>query len=118
MNSARGRLRTILHSGLYDPIRELLKEAICPEKKNVLWAYLTALERTIAWPLEIHGPKQGIMTLLSLIEGLRYIDPHPNKDTCTDNSCGMDFRQVAKNAAARTKRYFDGLCLGRTVLLD
>lgn len=108
----------MLHIVLYDPIRELLNEAICAEKKSVLWAYFTALERTNAWPLEIHGPKQGIMTLLSRIEGLRYIDPHPAKDPYVDHSCGMDFSKVAKIAAARTKRYFDGLCLGRTIFLE
>lgn len=52
LNAARGRLKSILHRKLYDCVDTLLQYATCHLRKDVLWGYFTALNKTESWPLE------------------------------------------------------------------
>ena len=64
INAARGRLKTILHRGLYDPVDRMLAEATCPYREKVLWQYFKALTETGAWPIESGPGKCGMRVLL------------------------------------------------------
>ena len=111
MNAARGRLKSILHRQLYDCVDELLGYAQCKFRKDVLWGYFTALNRTRSWPLERFAKRYSIQQLLDNLEAFNYDDPHP-KQPCWDYSCGQDFTWVVTKAIEVTGSHFEGLCLG------
>lgn len=115
LNAARGRLKSILHRALYDCVDVLLKHAVCNLRKDVLWGYFTALNRTMSWPLERFAKRYSMQQLLENLEAFDYADPHPYRG-CTDDSCGQDFTMVVGSAIDVTGTFFDGLCLGRSLL--
>ena len=115
INAARGRLKSVLHRELYDCVDELLGYARCELKKDVLWGYFTALNRTKSWPLERYAKRYSIQQLLDNLEEFDYEDPHPTH-TCWDHSCGQDFTWVVNKAIQVTSSQFDGLCLGELPL--
>lgn len=89
MNAARGRLKSILHRQLYECVDILLENATCKLRKDVLWGYFTALNKTKSWPLERYAKRYSIQELLENLEEFEYSDPHPHR-TCADYSCGQD----------------------------
>lgn len=97
MNAARGRLKSILHRQLYECVDILLENATCKLRKDVLWGYFTALNKTKSWPLERYAKRYSIHELLENLEEFEYADPHPHH-TCTDDSCGQDFTMVVGRA--------------------
>lgn len=111
MNAARGRLKSILHRKLYDCVDELLSFATCQLRKDVLWGYFFALNRTRSWPLERWAKVYSIHELLENLEAFEYEDPHPYH-RCRDRYCGQDFTLVVRRAINHTGSHFDGLCLG------
>ena len=115
MNAARGRLKSVLHRRLYDCVDVLLESATCDLRKDVLWGYFTALNRTQSWPLERFASRYSIQELLENLEAFEYADPHPYR-TCTDYCCGQDFTMVVRKAIKITGSLFDGLCLGKAHL--
>ena len=131
MNAAKGRLRTILHSKLYEPVRVLLDE--CPNDwthsrlyeparvladefrcdcdHTILYMYLKALHKTGVWPLEDFGHKLSMSCILNQLKGF---SAHFGRFQCTE--CGMrtatsSYASGVSRAVANTKEYFDGLCL-------
>jgi hypothetical protein len=50
MNAARGRLKSVLHRQLYECVDGLLGFANCELRKDVLWGYFSALNKTESWP--------------------------------------------------------------------
>jgi hypothetical protein len=115
LNAARGRLKSILHRQLYDCVDVLLESAHCELRKDVLWGYFTALNKTQSWPLERFASRFSIQELLENLEAFDYVDPHPHR-TCKDFCCGQDFNIVVRKAIDVTGSHFDGLCLGRRPL--
>ena len=85
----------------------------------VLWAYLTALDKTKAWPQETEGTKRSVNELLALLcefEYDKFDDPHPDDEPCTDKyNCDVNFNRVVTEAINLTRTQFDGLCLGKIV---
>jgi hypothetical protein len=114
LNAARGRLKSILHRQLYTCVDGLLEYATCRLRKDVLWGYFTALNKTESWPLERYAKRYSIQQLLGNLEGFDYTDPHPQR-TCSDDSCGQDFTMVVGGAIDVTSSHFDGLCLGERI---
>lgn len=117
MNAARGRLKSILHRQLYECVDILLENATCKLRKDVLWGYFTALNKTKSWPLERYAKRYSIHELLGNLEEFEYADPHPHR-TCADLSCGRDFTMVVDRAMDITGSHFDGLCLGEAMSDD
>ena len=114
LNAAKGRLKTILHRGLYDPIDNLLKRAKCGCKEKTLYAYELALSNTGVWPLETAFLRKSMNEILSKLGGF----PRPNTRVpymCHD--CSIDFGNTVRKAVEDTRGYFDGLCLGKLDLL-
>jgi hypothetical protein len=114
MNAARGRLKSILHRQLYQCVDILLEHAKCQLRKDVLWGYFTALNKTKSWPLERYAKRYSMQKLLENLEEFEYTDPHPHL-TCSDDSCGQDFTMVVGRAIDATDSHFDGLCLGERI---
>lgn len=76
------------------------------------------MEDTDAWPMESEGNKMSVQELLSLLgefEYDKYDDPHPDDELCTDRLYyGLD--GVVTRAINDTRKQFDGLCLGKTIV--
>lgn len=107
LNAAKGRLKTVLHRALYNPIDKLLKLANCPCKAETLFAYELALSNTGAWPLEsafLNNSVHEIVNKLDMFE----IKNLPQR--CHD--CGYNYAEAVRKAVDDARRYFDGLCLG------
>ena len=113
LNAARGRLKTILHRGLYRPIDELLRLATCGSKADVLYGYEEALTETGAWPLETAYLRQSINDILSKLDD--FTDPTVSISLeCTCSHCRFGFCDVVSKAVFDTRAYFDGLRLGKS----
>ena len=112
LNAAKGRLKTILHRGLYAPIDGLLKHARCRDKANVLYAYEQSLSNSGAWPLETGFLNNSVDRMLKMLDGFRGTKPLPQ--TCGARYCSFGFEQVVGKAREECRRYFDGLCLGKS----
>lgn len=105
MNAAKGRLRTVMHSRLYEPIESLLR-ANCTCKEKSLYGYEKALYDLEVWPLERVAQKHTMASILDRLDRFTY---KPHKDACM--SCHKDYSSIVRKAQAYTKTYFDGLCL-------
>ncbi|PWY78019.1 hypothetical protein BO94DRAFT_626620 [Aspergillus sclerotioniger CBS 115572] len=102
LNAARGRLRNILHKGLFEKLGEIVAEGSCP-----------------FWPLEEslkHKSIDDIIAQLHLFDPtkMRYEeqaskDPDRREPRCC--TCGHNWSYVVIVAAARVTKYFDGFCL-------
>lgn len=114
INAARGRLKTILHRGLYEPVDRMLASATCSYREKVLWQYFKALTETRAWPIESAAGKCGMRILLDRLKNFEYWDPH-EEGSCKDPYCsrGMEFTVSVEAAIKETEEYFKGLCLGQ-----
>ncbi|KAK3718302.1 hypothetical protein LTR37_005115 [Vermiconidia calcicola] len=107
INAAKGRLKSILHDGLYTPIEKLLESSRCSCKEHTLYAYQKSLTNTEAWPLEKKFSKNSITALHDKLEGFSHTALVPKM--CYD--CRIDFGHVVHEAVRNTSSYFDGLCL-------
>jgi hypothetical protein len=110
-------LRSKLHENLYSPIQNLTRRVSWKYKKDVLWAYHAALDKTETWPIEIEGNNKCINELIGLLRrDFKYVDPHPKGVTCTDRGfCSGDFDSIVQNAVNHTRDQFNGLCLGTII---
>lgn len=105
LNAAKGRLRTVMHSKLYEPNESLLR-ATCTCKEKSLYGYEKALYDIEVWPLERVAQK---LTMTSILDHLHGFTFKPHKDAC--KSCRKDYNSIVRSAQTYTKTYFDGLCL-------
>lgn len=114
MNAARGRLTKVPHGGLYKPIHSLLDYSSCDSRKDVLFAYSSALEHSKAWPIEKKGQYLPTVKLLSSLERhFHYDNPHLQDHNCTGRiPCVKDFDALVKDVVDHAQEHFDGLCLG------
>lgn len=108
VNAAKGRLKTILHRELYNPIDKLLKHDKCDCKEKVLYAYEKALTDTGAWPLETAYVRQSMYGILRKLRSF----PDGKEPTSRGHAyCSFNFASTVENAVSETSNYFDGLCL-------
>jgi len=105
LNAAKGRLRTIIHNGLFAPNDRLLK-AICPCKEVTLYSYEKALYNIKVWPLERIAQITPMIEILQRLDSFRV---EAKKGACA--SCRNDYQRTVKLAQSQTRTYFDGLCL-------
>lgn len=130
LNTARGRLRLLLHQEIWKPARKLLSfpcscsetklasgarpphtcdpEALapCPCRLSTVGGYVRALEQTAAWPLDDTWTKETANTILARLDDFGF----GRKVTgCSD--CNQDFQGGVRSAVKVVRRYFDGLCL-------
>ncbi len=108
MNAARGSLRTKIHENLY--INRRFLSAKCACKKDGLFQYELALDKTGSWPLEelMHGKKE--MSIKAILDGLKNFWYEAPNDTCS--LCSQDFDEtVVVPAIEKVWNNFDGLCL-------
>ncbi|RAK97295.1 uncharacterized protein BO80DRAFT_364335 [Aspergillus ibericus CBS 121593] len=118
LNAARGRLRNILHKGLFERIGEIVKHGNCSCKETTVFDYLRELSRIKVWPLE---DSLRDMSIDEIIEHLWRFDSarmRQYRGTSSDNrsgeqwcSCRFSWHLVVQSAASRVSEYFDGLCL-------
>lgn len=115
LNAAKGRLRTILHRALYDPIESTLERGVSPRTLMSLFAYETALSKTGAWPVEKKAPHFGIIALMTMLEAFETPEPSElGRLGCREHDYKFtiaDFGENVFDALKETGGYFDGLCL-------
>lgn len=102
----------MLHRELYNPIDGLLKRARCACPPHVLFAWEQGLANTGAWPLETSYSKSSMNEILRQLEEFQALQP----PTCGSPACTFNFFTTVKEAAEKTRGYFDGLCLGESFL--
>jgi hypothetical protein len=109
MNLARGRLKSVLHSGIWRPVGELLKlgkrSASCIHWTESAGMYFSALVEAEVYPLEDVWPRNSVAEVLGLLPSI--LAPATGK--C--NVCRVDWLPYIKKAKKMTEEYFDGLCL-------
>jgi hypothetical protein len=114
LNSAKGRLRNILHKELYSPIDRILmchaNSNRCERHPNVLYMYELALKGTGAWPLESKMTGNSINRMLDMFEGIKVPGEGPAAGKRC-RACNFNFKPIVQKAVSVTKKYFDGLCL-------
>lgn len=105
MNAAKGRLRTIIHNGLFAPNDKLL-QASCTCKEVTLFNYEKALYTIKVWPLERIAQNTAMKEILERLNGFKF---EPKASACA--ICRSDYQRTVALAQSRTRDYFDGLCL-------
>ena len=105
MNAAKGRLRVILHHGLFEVNEDLLR-AMCTCRKETLFDYERHLMDLQVWPMEKMAAKHSINQLLRMLDKFSY----QAKDSACTN-CKKDYCRHIKEDISRVRHYFDGLCL-------
>ncbi|PYI02623.1 hypothetical protein BO78DRAFT_453536 [Aspergillus sclerotiicarbonarius CBS 121057] len=119
LNAARGRLRNILHQGLFEQIGGIVQHATCPCKETTVFEYLRELSRIKVWPLEDSLKDVSINDIILQLRRFdsarmrKYKGPPPRhvddwEQLCP---CSHDWERVVLSAANRVSNYFDGLCL-------
>ncbi|KUJ21789.1 uncharacterized protein LY89DRAFT_608287, partial [Mollisia scopiformis] len=108
INAARGSVKMKLHEALY--INRVFLNASCDCRKEGLFAYETALDKTGVWPLEevLHG--RNSISLQRVLSGMRKFEYEPPNDYC--ELCSEDFgASTVTRAINIAQSNFDGLCL-------
>ncbi|KAL4899934.1 hypothetical protein BDW74DRAFT_106181 [Aspergillus multicolor] len=111
LDAARGRLRNILHNGLFDPVAKILDEGRCGCMESTLFDYLKELRRVKVWPLENafrHASINDILQNLQRFDASHIRPPGQHEEGCF---CHTNWRNIAIRAAQRVRDYFDGMCL-------
>lgn len=106
LNSARGRLKSVLHDELWDPIEGPLKAAECNCKEKTLFLYQKTLLNIDVWPLERTFSQTSVAQILSRLRTSKYTSDHKG---C--NKCNIACESVVEDAIIKVTNYFDGLCL-------
>ncbi|KAL9004687.1 MAG: hypothetical protein Q9188_002502 [Gyalolechia gomerana] len=105
LNAAKGRLRTVLFRGLWEPCHNLF-ETSCACKKETLYDYQNHLYSIHAWPLETVFFSASIREILDRLARFSYEAP-----TSACGQCQQDYKGIVARAVYRVQVYFDGLCL-------
>ncbi|KAK4692165.1 hypothetical protein P7C71_g4984, partial [Lecanoromycetidae sp. Uapishka_2] len=105
LNAAKGRLRTVLHRGLFEPC-ELLFSANCDCRKETLFDYQKHLFDIGVWPLETVFQKTCMSEILTNLDKFIY---EAKSSAC--GTCRRDYKGMVKRINTRVREYFDGLCL-------
>ncbi|RDW92736.1 uncharacterized protein DSM5745_00058 [Aspergillus mulundensis] len=127
LNSARGRLRNVLHHGLFDHVATLLDEQ-CKCREKTFFEYFRELRRIQVWPLESYIKKTSIDELIGRLASFRGNAVHPMNccphcwtRTRKGNGaprgreswcrCRRNWKKIVRSAEEEVRGYFDGLCL-------
>ncbi|KAF8866842.1 hypothetical protein BDZ45DRAFT_795299 [Acephala macrosclerotiorum] len=108
INAARGSLKMKIHEALY--INREFLNATCRCRKDGLFEYELALERTGVWPLEevLHGKDAiSIQTVLDGLHRFHYNAPNGHCELCASDITSTTVAQAIQNCTNN----FDGLCL-------
>ncbi|KAF2233705.1 hypothetical protein EV356DRAFT_193808 [Viridothelium virens] len=105
LNAAKGRVRNILHDGLFDACRSLLDQS-CPCKERVFFGYFKKMCDLEVLPFETTFKGTSIS---DMIWRAGHFDWTPPPDSC--DSCRRDYHRLIKLATTKAERYFDGMCL-------
>ncbi|TVY49171.1 hypothetical protein LOCC1_G000957 [Lachnellula occidentalis] len=109
INNARTNMKTKIHQALYPPIRGFLSGS-CSCKKDGMFAYQMALDRSGAWPLEekLHGIDAiSIHDLLGNLATFKF--EAPNEDC---ELCSRDYKESTVDPCVQgVLDNFEGLCL-------
>ncbi|BCR98421.1 uncharacterized protein AKAW2_40104S [Aspergillus luchuensis] len=116
INAARGRLRTILHKGLFETLGNLANDGKCSCKELTTFEYLREMARIHVWPLEDCMKAESINQML---ERLRLFDATKMRKLTDPLSgkvrpcyyCNTSWDAIVLRAAKTVAEYFDGLCL-------
>lgn len=127
MNAARGRLRNILHNGLFEHAANMLRHATCPCKEKTFFEYFKELESIKVWPLENTMKHRSIHDIIGNLRGFNaskvtaHLKKAGSKGTDSgdiletwDNICMcrmVDWKGIVSSTADTVKGYFHGLCL-------
>jgi hypothetical protein len=109
MNAARGRLKSILHAGIWERVGQLLREGrastTCTHAPESAGLFLDALVHLGTYPLEEIWPKNSVTQVLRTLS--RFSDLRTGQ--C--GVCTVEWKPHVENAVEKTEGYFDGLCL-------
>lgn len=106
LNSARGRLKAVLHDQLWQPIERPLTSGPCNCKEKTLFEYQKAMLKAKVWPLERTFAHTSVSEILFRLTQITY---EGEPDSCDDSR--IDCRQVVQKTVRETGKYFDSLCL-------
>ncbi|KAF7590359.1 hypothetical protein BBP40_002962 [Aspergillus hancockii] len=113
LNAARGRLRNILHHGLFTRANEIVRKATCDCKEKTIFNYLEELDR-----IEVPRLEQTIYPMVSVqkcrtrlarFDEQQMLGNGSPKPYCP--SCMPSWKVNVEQAIQNTSQYFDGLCL-------
>lgn len=107
LNAAKGNLRTQIHRETYKVRQFLTSSCLC--KKDGLFAYEQALEKTNVWPLEEHLTGRAQKSVKEVLDGLQGFDYKRPNAACP--LCSSNFNAQISAAVRRLRHSFDGLCL-------
>ncbi|PWY77004.1 hypothetical protein BO70DRAFT_388391 [Aspergillus heteromorphus CBS 117.55] len=116
LNAARGRLRTILHSGLFERLGTLVACGTCGCKELTVFEYLRELRRINVWPLEDSMKKTSIDDILVRLNGFSQSRMRKRVDSAAGEpkhcmSCNINWDATVRSVNDRVRNYFGGLCL-------
>lgn len=127
MNAARGRLRNVLHNGLFEHAANMLRYATCECKEKTFFEYFRELESIKVWPLENTMKHRSIDDIISNLRGFNAsnVTAHLEKEGSTDadNADNLDtlgrmcmcrkvnWKAIVSSTADTVTVYFHGLCL-------
>lgn len=106
LNAAKGRLRSLLHIGLFKP-NETLLDAKCDCKEITLFGFEKTLWDLNVWPLEKYAQKKSISALLDNLNSFNY---KPLSEVCI-KYCRQNFNHLVLSTRSRVESYFQGLCM-------
>lgn len=106
LNAARGRLKTILHRGLWEPCRAWLK-ADCECATKTLHGYLLALMILGVFPTEEVFNGNRADDVQEWLESFNY---KPDASAC-DSCKSKDLVKLLKDVHEKVEETFDGLCI-------
>ncbi|KAL2831453.1 hypothetical protein BDW59DRAFT_182118 [Aspergillus cavernicola] len=114
VNAARGRLRNILHNGLFDHIASVVSDARCSCKEATVFDYFRELKRLEVWPLENtmkHASINDIITRLRGFDAEKMRPPKDNERPGYCKHCSRNWKGIVKQVGNKVADYFDGMCL-------
>ena len=105
MNTAKGRLWTILDQGLFAVNKELLTPR-CKCCARTLWNYERHLMAIGVWPLWDMRSKIAVATVLGKLKKFNF---EAAADACLQ--CKRPYKTRIEEVIKRVASYFDGLCM-------
>ena len=105
MNAAKGRLKSILHRGLFKSCDQLFKSD-CTCKEKTLFDYQKHLHDIGVRPLETVCLYNPMNRILNLLDNFKY---KPSPDACI--TCRRGYKSSVAKTQQDVRIYFDSLCL-------
>ena len=105
LNAAKGRLRTVLHRGLFEPCESMFR-ATCSCRNETLYDYQNHLYDIGVWPLETIFMKHSMSEILERLDDFSY---EAKPEACL--GCRKNYQAHVEEVASELDEYIDGLCL-------